>query len=86
LFICSFVHLFNFRIGGKSNTGEGGEDPNRGGEGKNNTRSAIRQIASGRFGVTSTYLANATELQIKMAQVSQAVSHDQRGLEFFENY
>ncbi|KXJ22785.1 putative glutamate synthase [NADPH] [Exaiptasia diaphana] len=55
-------------IGGKSNTGEGGEDPNRGGEGMNNTRSAIRQIASGRFGVTSTYLANAEELQIKMAQ------------------
>jgi glutamate synthase (ferredoxin) len=58
------------RIGGKSNTGEGGEDPNRykplpNGDSKN---SAIKQVASGRFGVTSQYLVNAKELQIKMAQ------------------
>jgi glutamate synthase (ferredoxin) len=59
------------RIGGKSNTGEGGEDPeryvwkNEKGDSKN---SAIKQVASGRFGVTSLYLAHAKELQIKMAQ------------------
>jgi glutamate synthase (ferredoxin) len=58
------------RIGGKSNTGEGGEDPERyvlelNGDSKN---SAIKQVASGRFGVTSFYLVNAKELQIKMAQ------------------
>lgn len=58
------------RIGGKSNTGEGGEDPERyvpepNGDSKN---SAIKQVASGRFGVTSVYLVNARELQIKMAQ------------------
>jgi len=59
------------RIGGRSNTGEGGEDPERyrgsnpGGDSKN---SAIKQVASGRFGVTSHYLVNARELQIKMAQ------------------
>src|SRR3954465_14937010 len=58
------------RIGGKSNTGEGGEDPDRyvrmeNGDSKN---SAIKQVASGRFGVTSNYLVNAKELQIKMAQ------------------
>jgi glutamate synthase (NADPH) large chain len=58
------------RIGGKSNTGEGGEDPERykpmpNGDSKN---SAIKQVASGRFGVTSEYLVNARELQIKMAQ------------------
>jgi glutamate synthase (NADPH/NADH) large chain len=58
------------RIGGKSNTGEGGEDPERfrpmpGGDSK---RSSIKQVASGRFGVTSDYLANADDLQIKMAQ------------------
>jgi len=58
------------RIGGKSNTGEGGEDPERyvlepNGDSKN---SAIKQVASGRFGVTSYYLVNAKELQIKMAQ------------------
>ncbi|HJV35306.1 MAG TPA: glutamate synthase large subunit, partial [Geomonas sp.] len=59
------------RIGGRSNTGEGGEDParftwtNEAGDSKN---SAIKQVASGRFGVTSNYLANAKELQIKMAQ------------------
>ncbi|MDT8364564.1 MAG: glutamate synthase large subunit [Nitrosomonas sp.] len=58
------------RIGGKSNTGEGGEDPNRFTPDKNGDlrRSAIKQIASGRFGVTSWYLTNADELQIKMAQ------------------
>ena len=58
------------RIGGKSNTGEGGEDPVRfiplpNGDSKN---SAIKQVASGRFGVTSEYLVSAKELQIKMAQ------------------
>jgi len=58
------------RIGGRSNTGEGGEDPARyvleaNGDSKN---SAIKQVASGRFGVTSHYLVNAKELQIKMAQ------------------
>ena len=58
------------RIGGKSNTGEGGEDPARyipepNGDSKN---SAIKQVASGRFGVTSHYLVNAREIQIKMAQ------------------
>src|SRR5256885_10725146 len=58
------------RIGGKSNTGEGGEDPERfkplpNGDSK---RSAIKQVASGRFGVTINYLTNADELQIKMAQ------------------
>jgi glutamate synthase (ferredoxin) len=58
------------RIGGKSNTGEGGEDPERyiplpNGDSKN---SAIKQVASARFGVTSEYLVNAKELQIKMAQ------------------
>jgi glutamate synthase (ferredoxin) len=58
------------RIGGKSNTGEGGEDPTRyipdaNGDSRN---SAIKQVASGRFGVTSYYLTQAKELQIKMAQ------------------
>ena len=52
-------------IGGKSNSGEGGEDPARF---LDNRRSAIKQIASGRFGVTTHYLVNADELQIKMAQ------------------
>lgn len=52
-------------IGGKSNTGEGGEDPARFGTSR---RSAIKQVASGRFGVTVDYLVNADELQIKMAQ------------------
>src|SRR5213078_3754875 len=57
-------------IGGKSNTGEGGEDAERytvmpNGDSKN---SAIKQVASGRFGVTSNYLVQAKELQIKMAQ------------------
>jgi glutamate synthase domain-containing protein 2/glutamate synthase domain-containing protein 3 len=58
------------RIGGKSNTGEGGEDPDRFTPDPNGDlrRSAIKQVASGRFGVTSWYLVNADELQIKMAQ------------------
>ncbi len=58
------------RLGGKSNTGEGGEDPVRYVRDANGDlrRSAIKQIASGRFGVTSYYLVNADELQIKMAQ------------------
>ncbi|MDD6154636.1 MAG: glutamate synthase large subunit [Eubacteriales bacterium] len=53
------------RLGGKSNSGEGGEDPTRFGTDKN---SAIKQVASGRFGVTSSYLMSAQEIQIKMAQ------------------
>jgi glutamate synthase (ferredoxin) len=58
------------RIGGKSNSGEGGEDPKRfkvksNGDSKN---SSIKQVASGRFGVSSHYLTNAKEIQIKMAQ------------------
>ncbi len=54
------------RIGARSNTGEGGEDPERLHDPER--RSAIKQVASGRFGVTSEYLVNATDLQIKMAQ------------------
>jgi glutamate synthase (NADPH) large chain len=54
------------RLGGKSNTGEGGEDPERLHD--PSRRSAIKQVASGRFGVTSEYLTNADDLQIKMAQ------------------
>ena len=58
------------RLGGKSNTGEGGEDPERfvplpNGDSR---RSAVKQVASGRFGVTSEYLVNADDIQIKMAQ------------------
>lgn len=58
------------RIGGKSNTGEGGEDPIRFvvQENGDNMRSAIKQVASGRFGVTTHYLVNADDIQIKMAQ------------------
>lgn len=58
------------RLGGKSNTGEGGEDPERSKRLENGDimRSAIKQVASGRFGVTSYYLSDADELQIKMAQ------------------
>ncbi|MBM3881330.1 MAG: glutamate synthase large subunit [Verrucomicrobia bacterium] len=59
------------RIGGKSNTGEGGEDPARyewTNELQDSKNSAIKQVASGRFGVTSHYLVHAQELQIKMAQ------------------
>ncbi len=54
------------RLGARSNTGEGGEDPERLRDPER--RSAIKQVASGRFGVTSEYLVNATDLQIKMAQ------------------
>ncbi|WP_210503848.1 glutamate synthase large subunit [Nocardioides xinjiangensis] len=54
------------RLGGKSNTGEGGEDPDRLYDPER--RSAIKQVASGRFGVTSEYLTNADDIQIKMAQ------------------
>ncbi|HEY4377939.1 MAG TPA: glutamate synthase large subunit, partial [Acidimicrobiales bacterium] len=54
------------RIGGKSNTGEGGEDPERLYDPER--RSAVKQVASGRFGVTSEYLTNADDIQIKMAQ------------------
>ncbi len=54
------------RLGGKSNTGEGGEDTDRLHDPER--RSAIKQVASGRFGVTSDYLTNATDIQIKMAQ------------------
>ncbi len=54
------------RLGGKSNTGEGGEDPERLHDPER--RSSIKQVASGRFGVTSEYLTNADDLQIKMAQ------------------
>jgi glutamate synthase (ferredoxin) len=58
------------RIGGRSNTGEGGEDPDRftPDENGDSRRSAIKQVASGRFGVTSEYLVNADDIQIKMAQ------------------
>ena len=56
------------RVGGRSNSGEGGEDPDRFGTERS---SAIKQVASGRFGVTPAYLANAVELQIKIAQGSK---------------
>lgn len=58
------------RIGGKSNTGEGGEDPKRFKplENGDSMRSSIKQVASGRFGVTAEYLVNADDIQIKMAQ------------------
>jgi len=58
------------RIGGKSNSGEGGENPDRYEKEANGDwrRSAIKQVASGRFGVTSNYLVNADDIQIKMAQ------------------
>jgi glutamate synthase (NADPH/NADH) large chain/glutamate synthase (ferredoxin) len=58
------------RLGGRSNTGEGGEDPSRflPDDNGDRRRSAIKQVASGRFGVTIHYLVNADELQIKMAQ------------------
>ncbi|HEY1187533.1 MAG TPA: glutamate synthase large subunit, partial [Gemmata sp.] len=58
------------RVGGRSNTGEGGEDPARFKPDGNGDRrgSAVKQVASGRFGVTANYLANAVEIQIKMAQ------------------
>ncbi|MFH1709800.1 MAG: glutamate synthase large subunit, partial [bacterium] len=53
------------KLGGRSNTGEGGEDPARF---KDNRRSAVKQVASGRFGVTTNYLVNADEIQIKISQ------------------
>jgi glutamate synthase domain-containing protein 2/glutamate synthase domain-containing protein 1/glutamate synthase domain-containing protein 3 len=58
------------RIGGRSNTGEGGEDPKRFARDENGDlrRSSIKQVASGRFGVTNEYLVNSDEIQIKMAQ------------------
>ena len=58
------------RLGAKSNTGEGGEDDERFVELENgdSKRSSIKQVASGRFGVTSNYLVNADDIQIKMAQ------------------
>lgn len=56
------------KLGGKSNTGEGGEDADTRGKTGNPMRSAIKQVASGRFGVNSFYLADADEIQIKMAQ------------------
>ncbi|MEO7275086.1 MAG: glutamate synthase large subunit, partial [Vicinamibacterales bacterium] len=58
------------RMGGKSNSGEGGEDPSRYKKDPNGDwrRSAVKQVASARFGVTSEYLVNASDLQIKMAQ------------------
>ncbi|MEK6666462.1 MAG: glutamate synthase large subunit [candidate division NC10 bacterium] len=61
------------RMGARSNTGEGGEDPARYTPDPNGDlrRSAVKQVASGRFGVTSEYLVNATDLQIKMAQGSK---------------
>ncbi len=61
------------RIGGRSNTGEGGEDPARYKRDPNGDwrRSAVKQVASARFGVTSEYLVNADDLQIKMAQGSK---------------
>ncbi len=55
------------KLGGRSNTGEGGEDPERYSK-KSRRRSRIKQVASGRFGVTISYLASADEIQIKMAQ------------------
>ena len=66
------------RIGGKSNSGEGGEDPQRfqpdlSGDWRN---SAIKQVASGRFGVSSHYLSSAKEIQIKMAQGPNQVKGD----------
>jgi glutamate synthase (NADPH) large chain len=60
----SIAHAMN-QLGGRSNTGEGGEDPARFGTARN---SAIKQVASARFGVTTEYLASARELQIKIAQ------------------
>ena len=58
------------RIGGKSNTGEGGEEAERFKKLKNgdSMRSAIKQVASGRFGVTTEYLVNANDIQIKISQ------------------
>ena len=65
------------RIGGKSNTGEGGEEPDRFERLPNGDlmRSAIKQVASGRFGVTTEYLVNADQLQIKIAQGAVSYTH-----------
>ena len=62
------------RIGGKSNTGEGGEEPDRFDPMPNgdSMRSAIKQVASGRFGVTTEYLVNSDMMQIKMAQACES--------------
>lgn len=65
LLICDHAYYLCFFLG-KSNTGEGGEDPERYLDAEK--RSAIKQVASGRFGVTSSYLAHSDDLQIKMAQ------------------
>ena len=61
------------QLGGRSNTGEGGEDPRRYGPqgGRRDANSQVKQIASGRFGVTPAYLAAATEIEIKIAQGSK---------------
>ena len=66
------------RLGAKSNTGEGGEDPERFKRDPNGDlrRSAIKQVASGRFGVTSEYLVNADDIQIKMAQGAKPAARD----------
>lgn len=61
------------RLGGKSNSGEGGERPERLGTERG---SAIKQVASGRFGVTSEYLVSAKEIQIKMAQGAKPARAD----------
>lgn len=61
------------RLGGKSNSGEGGEDPSRFGTDKN---SAIKQVASGRFGVTSAYLCSANEIQIKWLRAQSQAKAD----------
>ncbi|MGI8715299.1 MAG: glutamate synthase large subunit [Solirubrobacteraceae bacterium] len=68
------------RLGGKSNTGEGGEDPSRytPDENGDQRRSAIKQVASGRFGVTIDFLVNADQLQIKMAQGAKPGEGEQR--------
>ncbi|XP_073222742.1 glutamate synthase 1 [NADH], chloroplastic-like [Cicer arietinum] len=71
------------KIGGKSNTGDGGEQPSRmeplADGSRNPKRSAIKQVASGRFGVSSYYLTNADELQIKMAQKSYKTKQYKKG-------
>lgn len=68
-------------IGGKSNSGEGGENPRRmapmSNGRKNPMRSAIKQVASGRFGVTAYYLSSADELQIKISQVCRSLRNIQ---------
>src|SRR3712207_9302929 len=68
------------RIGGRSNTGEGGEDPVRYTPDPNgdSRRSKIKQVASGRFGVNVHYLTNADELQIKMAQGAKPGRSEER--------